>query len=101
AVVKRIPAEKHPAVGGAEDAGDLTQRRSLAGAVGPEEAVQHAARHLQGDVVHGHEAAVVLRQVLQADHGTSSLSRPIRRVSSTWRARPPMPNRTRAASAGN
>src|SRR6266536_2871997 len=79
----------------------ISQRGGLPRAVRAQESVQHAARHLERDVVHGDEAAVVLRDVLDPDHSTSSCRPPIRRTSSAWRARPPTTNRRCVASAGN
>ena len=96
-----VAAQQHASLRGPQDPGDHPERRRLAGPVRPKAAVEDAARHVQADVVHRDEAAVELGQVLQADHSTSSFSRPISGTSSTCRASPPMAIGTCAASAGN
>src|SRR6267378_2888652 len=96
-----VASEQHAPLRGTENAGDHPQRRGLAGAVGPEAAVQDAAGDVQADVVDGDEAAVEFGEVFQADHSTSSLSRPTSGTSSTCRASPPAAIRRCAASAGN
>jgi hypothetical protein len=45
---------------------------------------------VERDVVNGNKAAVELGQVFQADHSTSSFSRPTSGTSSIWRANPPV-----------
>src|SRR6266566_880634 len=96
-----VATQEHPAVGGAQDAGDHPQRRGLPCAVRAEASVQHTLWDVERDIIDGDEAAVMLGQPLQLDHSTSSLMRPIRRTSSACWARPPMLNRTCAAPAGN
>ena len=71
-LVDVVAAEQDAAAGGAQNTGDHPQRRRLTRAVGAEAAVQHAAWHVQGDVVHGDEAAVRLREILEPDHSTST-----------------------------
>src|SRR5437762_39800 len=96
-----VAAEEHAALRRPQNAGDHPQRGRLARAVGAEASVQHTAGDVEADVVDGDEAAVELGQILQTDHRTSSLSRPISGTSSTCRASPPTASRTCAASAGN
>src|SRR2546422_1165765 len=96
-----VAAQQDAPVRRPEDAGDDAERGGLPGAVRTEESVEQTPGDVQRDVVDGDEAAVVLGQVLQSDHSTSTLMRPIRRTSSACRARPPMVKRTCAAPAGN
>src|SRR5438094_9039176 len=89
-----VAAQQHAPVRGPEDAGDDAERRGLAGPIRAEESVEEVARDLQRDVVDGDEAAVMLGQVLQSDHSTSSLTRPMRRAAFACPAGPPTTTRT-------
>src|SRR2546426_6712994 len=68
-----VATQEHPAVGGAQDAGDHPQRRGLPCAVRAKASVQHTLWDVERDSIDGDEAAVMLGQPLQLNHSTSSL----------------------------
>src|SRR5205085_7707304 len=73
APARRVEAADGGAPGrGSGQPGQQPDGRRLAGAVGPEEAEQGAARDLQVEPVQGRDATVVLDQRLTPDGGTHS-----------------------------
>src|SRR5205085_8014346 len=54
---------------GREHAGDLTDQRRLAGAVRPDQRVHLAARHFQGHIVGGDDAAEAFADAPKLKHG--------------------------------
>src|SRR5262249_14618447 len=59
---------------GRQEAGKDPHGGGLAGAVGPEEADDAAARHVEGDVADGGVVAVELGESVNVDHGGNSSS---------------------------
>jgi hypothetical protein len=67
-----VAADRDGSRGRLQDAGDHAHRGRLAGAVGPEEAIDHPRRNVERDPVHRGERAVALGQSSHPDHRASA-----------------------------
>jgi len=63
--------EAHAAGVGPVDAGDHVEDRGLAGAVGSDQGVDGTGRHVEGDVVHGAQAAEALADPVEFEPGAA------------------------------
>ena len=66
-------AHERVAARGREDAGQHAQGRGLAGAVGPDEAEQLAARDIERQPVHGDRDAERATEIAQRDRGSGAV----------------------------
>src|SRR5262249_4339136 len=70
-----------------EQAAEHADRRRLAAAVGPEEAEDHAARHLDGEVLHHGLVAEALGEAADADGRLRVVHGPVSATSTGWPTR--------------